>query len=125
MKVSVTNIEYDTDGENIEGIELPNDMTIEVEDNLEASDIHYQVSEAIAGEVGFCAYCFAMDIPKMTSEEYIADGGNKCPHCRSTNISGERVETDDYSAWRVIECEDCDKSWTEIFKMTSMEMDDE
>ena len=123
MKVSVTNIQYDTDGEEVD---LPTELTIEVEDDLYAEEIEEQISEEISNITGYCHEGFSMDIPKMSNEEYISNVGNKCPYCRSANIRGTDFETDDgISAWRVIECEECEKSWRDVFNLTSIEMTDE
>jgi formate dehydrogenase maturation protein FdhE len=61
-------------------------------------------------------------MPKpMTNKEYLSHSGNKCPFCGSHNISGREVQTDCDYAWRKVDCNDCDKEWTENFKMTGYE----
>lgn len=120
MKVSVTNIEYDKDGEEID---LPTELNLELNTLLNAEEIEEKVSDEISNITGYCHTGFSMTIEKMSSDFYIRDGGNRCPHCRSNNISGRHIETDDASAWRVVECEDCEKSWTEVFTMTSMDIE--
>jgi len=57
-----------------------------------------------------------MDKP-MTKSEY---KGDKCPNCRSENITGERINpvlaVDECS--RSSACNDCGAVWTEEFKLT-------
>ena len=58
---------------------------------------------------------------QMTREEYMDEGGNVCPFCRSRNISGGDFQADCDYAWRDVECDDCDGVWVEDFKMVNYE----
>ena len=62
MEYKVTNIQYDTDGENID---LPEELTIDVPDNLKDD---YEKVEFISDEIskitGFCHFGFST-IPEL------------------------------------------------------------
>jgi hypothetical protein len=45
----------------------------------------------------------------ITNQEYIDNYGTQCPHCGSTNLSGDHVQIDAGSAWQDITCDDCGK----------------
>ena len=60
----------------------------------------------------------------MTNEEYIDEGGNKCPFCHSKNINGLDFEADCDYASREVECHDCGKLWTEMFNLRGYEEND-
>lgn len=51
MKYLVTNIDYDTDGENID---LPKELEIDVPNNLDENDISEFISNKISDITGFC-----------------------------------------------------------------------
>jgi hypothetical protein len=54
-------------------------------------------------------------------KKYLADGGVRCPFCRSENISGGFVEVDGGSAYQEIGCIDCDKAWVDIYDLVDVE----
>jgi len=59
MKYTVFNIQYDTDGEQVD---LPEKLTIEVPEDLkEDSDIADFISDKISDETGFCHFGFNTD----------------------------------------------------------------
>ncbi len=60
----------------------------------------------------------------MDVEEYKAAGGEQCPVCKSTNITGRTPEFDTLSVWRVVDCDDCSSEWREVFTLTSIEPND-
>lgn len=55
MKYLVTNIDYDTDGEDVD---LPNKLEIEVPDNLDEDGISEFISDKISDITGFCHNSF-------------------------------------------------------------------
>ena len=59
----------------------------------------------------------------MSNEEYLEAGGNECPFCGSRDIAGGPFASDCDYAWRSVDCNTCEKSWTENFKMTGYEKD--
>ena len=54
---TVSNIDWDTDGEDVD---LPNEMTVNVEEDeqLEESEIEQYISDKITDETGFCHFGF-------------------------------------------------------------------
>ena len=58
---------------------------------------------------------------ERTEYEYIQNGGNNCPHCGSSDISGGSFEADGTSAWRDVECEECGESWHDIYSLTGIQ----
>ena len=116
MKVNVTDIQYDTDGEEVD---LPTTLNIEVPDGLDSYETNEHISDEISNITGFCHLGFSTDFKEQT---YIKNGGNNCPHCGSEDISGLGFEADGTYAWRECECNDCEKSWTENFEMTGVSL---
>jgi len=64
----------------------------------------------------------------MTPEEhekkqtdYFASGANVCPHCSSHEITGGQFDADGLQAWRKVSCDDCGKTWTELFDMVGFQ----
>lgn len=56
------------------------------------------------------------------SQQYVKDGGCKCPACGSENIVGDGVSlAGTTSAIRVCVCEDCDSDWHEVFELVGIE----
>ena len=47
---------------------------------------------------------------------------NICPFCGSTEISGDHVEAEDWSAYRNVQCfaEGCHAEWTEVFAIVDI-----
>ena len=57
LKVRITNILYDTDGE--DDIELPQEFVLEVEDNEDVEDV---LSDYITEQTGFCHRGFFYEV---------------------------------------------------------------
>ena len=57
LKVRITNILYDTDGE--DDIELPQEFVVTVEDN---EDVEDQLSDYITEQTGFCHRGFLYEV---------------------------------------------------------------
>lgn len=55
MKYLITNIKFDTDGENIE---LPTEMEIDVPENYDSEEILQYLSDKISDDTGFCHFGF-------------------------------------------------------------------
>lgn len=53
----------------------------------------------------------------MSDEQYVALRGCRCPFCGSGNIEAETPEADGDDAWELVHCHDCDKDWTDLFKL--------
>jgi formate dehydrogenase maturation protein FdhE len=54
----------------------------------------------------------------MTNEEYLGNGGNKCPFCGGGSIDGGTFQSDNTEAWRYCSCDDCGSEWEDLYKMT-------
>lgn len=55
---------------------------------------------------------------KMLSDaEYVAAGGNQCPHCRSTKLKADRPTVEGVEAYQDVECLDCKRTWVEVFRL--------
>lgn len=54
----------------------------------------------------------------MTSEEYVACGGQVCPFCGDHNIEGGSVDFDCREVWQTVKCYACEKEWLDIYTLT-------
>jgi len=54
----------------------------------------------------------------LTSEEYVAKGGNVCPFCGDTDIEGGPVIIDQGKAFQKVGCNGCEKDWTDTYTLT-------
>lgn len=50
-------------------------------------------------------------------KKYIKSKGMFCPHCESINIASDSPEYGDGDITVDINCYDCGKIWTELFKL--------
>jgi len=58
----------------------------------------------------------------MTDEGYVASGGNKCPFCGSDDIeSTEQAQVDSGGASQQVQCNACNASWHDIYKLVGFE----
>lgn len=55
---------------------------------------------------------------------YIAEGGNRCPYCRTYAISGDVIDVESGSesshAFQDVVCLECQKKWTDEYTLTSV-----
>ena len=58
----------------------------------------------------------------ITSEEYVAKGGVRCPFCGSDDITGLSVDIHPGRATQEIVCNDCDANWIDVYKLTHFEV---
>jgi len=59
----------------------------------------------------------------MTNQEYINNGGNKCPCCGSKNISTQdQIQVDSDNTWQEVYCNDCEAIWNDIWKLAGYEI---
>ncbi len=56
------------------------------------------------------------------NQKYLNDP-DACPFCGSTNIIGGYVDCGSDMAFRDVQCNDCQKVWTEEFKLTGITID--
>lgn len=54
----ITNIHYDTDGEEID---LPKSLTIVVPDDIEEDELGDYLSDEVSNETGYCHYGFTIE----------------------------------------------------------------
>lgn len=54
----------------------------------------------------------------LTSSEYAAQGGNKCPACGSGDLDGHFIEVDGRQAWQPVDCRACGASWVDTYMLT-------
>ena len=61
MKIKVTNIVYDTDGESVS--DLPNEMIVYVEVHVEGVfDIESEIADAVSDSTGWCVESYNYEI---------------------------------------------------------------
>ena len=60
---------------------------------------------------------------KNTVKKYLSNP-DCCPHCDSGNISAGHFDEAFNQYWRVVECQDCNKKWSEIFTLTDVAEND-
>lgn len=58
----------------------------------------------------------------MTPQEYIANGGTKCPVCGSEDIEGDSFDVDAGSAAQRIDCNDCNSYWIDDYRLVGFVM---
>ncbi len=60
---------------------------------------------------------------KLTEAKKIAYLKNPdlCPHCKSYNISAGDMEYGTTSAFRDVQCNECDEKWEEVFTLSSVQ----
>lgn len=57
----------------------------------------------------------------MTTEQYVETGGTRCPFCGSQSIEGDSFEVDAGGAAQEVGCNNCDKTWTDVYTLTKYE----
>jgi len=55
----------------------------------------------------------------MTSEEYVANKGLKCPNCQSYNLTKYETVIIQDTIYRDVMCRSCGSKWTNEFRLTS------
>jgi hypothetical protein len=54
----------------------------------------------------------------MTDQEYAKNGGEKCPHCGSSDLEGwGSFEIDNGTVWQSVHCGSCNESWNDVYKL--------
>lgn len=48
--------------------------------------------------------------------------GNRCPLCESSHIIAHPFNADGLSAWRDVECTECEETWREMFSMQNIDI---
>ena len=60
-------------------------------------------------------------LTEKRKQQYINETPNTCPFCESENINAGESDWSDSVAYRNIVCADCEKEWTEEFKMVDIQ----
>ena len=66
-----------------------------------------------------------MAIEEIARKKYVEENPFQCPFCGSANITttGD-IEGDGLSsAWQSVVCNDCQKRWTDVYKLVDVEED--
>lgn len=63
-----------------------------------------------------------IELTKEMKEDYIKQGGNACPKCKSNNIETGKFEDDCNMAWVKIHCYHCNCTWQENYKLVDIEL---
>ena len=58
-------------------------------------------------------------LTKAQIKKYVSSGGILCPYCNSDNIDSH-MNSQGYAN---VSCDDCEKSWREIWKLVDIEED--
>jgi len=63
-----------------------------------------------------------MKLTRMRKKKYLAECGNICPYCGSTDISSHSdFNTDDTSCWRNVSCKSCNRDWRDVYTLVDVE----
>lgn len=54
----------------------------------------------------------------QTNQEYIDQGGTKCPYCNSYDIEGQEINIDAGSVWQDVICHQCGQEWQDTYTLT-------
>lgn len=57
---------------------------------------------------------------KNIIDEYIESRGTHCPFCKGNMIEGGAVDIENGYALQGMSCLDCNKSWTDIYRLVSI-----
>ena len=57
----------------------------------------------------------------MDKTNYVNSGGSHCPFCGDDYILGGHLESDTSEAWMEVTCQNCSKSWYDIYKLVDIE----
>lgn len=68
-----------------------------------------------------------MALPKLTEAQkaaYLADS-SKCPYCGSSDIEGGEVDCQGDNHYQDIQCNACDRTWTDTYSLIAVDDGDE
>ena len=62
----------------------------------------------------------------MNTYSQYPNGTNRCPSCDSRNINGREwdaqgIQPNTMEAWQLVECDDCNKKWHDIYTFAGYE----
>lgn len=53
-------------------------------------------------------------------QEYISSGGTICPYCGGEELQGSSVEIENGKAFQQIRCQDCDRTWEDMYILSNI-----
>lgn len=56
---------------------------------------------------------------EQQKKEYLSDP-DKCPYCKSEDITGDFPDFGESYAMRNVECNSCNKKWTDYYELTDV-----
>jgi transposase-like protein len=62
-----------------------------------------------------------LSMKPMSQAAYVAAGGNLCPYCGSTDISGGSFTVDGPTAHQEVSCSECDEEWTDTYTLAGFQ----
>lgn len=63
-------------------------------------------------------------LTKTQRERYVQREGCRCPYCNSDQLGGGSYDGDAGYITQSITCLDCEKSWTDVYKLIDIEEDE-
>jgi hypothetical protein len=57
--------------------------------------------------------------------EYVKYGWATCPYCKTDDISGGEIDIEANIAWQKVSCSVCDREWSDVFFLGSIDQRDE
>ena len=61
-----------------------------------------------------------MRLTEQQKNDYVTGGYSKCPACLSENIEGGAVDIDANIATQPMNCTECGRHWTDVFRLVSI-----
>ena len=62
----------------------------------------------------------AFNVTEEQQQQYVADGGIKCPACESEDIVGDYILVEEGVATQEMSCNHCDMEWTDVYRLVSI-----
>ena len=95
---------------------------LEIGDNVSSVETDFTVIDDMGNDI--TATVFADETTADDDHtDYVQDGGNHCPKCKSLNISGEGVEIAGLAAAQAVSCNDCEAVWTDHYAFDRVTID--
>jgi transposase-like protein len=57
---------------------------------------------------------------KLFKQQYLDEGGVKCPYCRSKDLKCKFITTNNGLAHQEINCCTCNKTWLDVYTLTNI-----
>jgi hypothetical protein len=56
----------------------------------------------------------------LSNEEYVEEGGARCPFCGSDEVTGDSFTSGGGEASQEMSCDACDAKWEDVYALTSI-----